>query len=177
MTAARRWGLILGTAAVVIGVDQWSKAWALDSLGPERMIDVIGPLRFNLQFNTGMAFSAGSGSGGIIGVVALVVVVVLLIIGSRLTSRWQIALVGIIVGGAIGNVIDRITRVGEVNPYTGEVAEGFMSGAVVDFIDVQFWPVWNVADMAVVVGGIVLAVLSAFAPIHHDDDPDGPAGD
>jgi signal peptidase II len=47
-----------------------------------------------------------------------------------------------------------------------------MSGAVVDFIDVQFWPIWNVADMAVVVGGILLAVLSAFAPAEQPDEPD-----
>lgn len=170
--------LVVGVAVVVIAIDQATKYWALNDLGPARKIDVLGPLRFNLQFNTGMAFSTGSGSGAIIGIVALVVVGVLLFFASKMTSRWQLFLVGAIVGGALGNIIDRLTRVGATNPYTGEVAQGFMSGAVVDFIDVQFWPVWNVADMGVVVGGIALAIFGAFAPVDSDDpDSDDPGSD
>jgi signal peptidase II len=103
-------------------------------------------------------------------VIALLIVVVLAVVARKVESKVQLVLIGIIMGGALGNIIDRLTRVGEVNPFTGEVATGFMSGAVVDFIDVQFWPIWNVADMAVVVGGIVLAVLSAFAPAEEQDD-------
>lgn len=181
MTSGRRWGLVIGALVAVLAIDQWSKRWALERLSPDvvggtgDIIEVIGPLQFNLAFNTGASFSMGSGSGGLIGLIAIVIVVVLAFMARKVDSRVQLVLIGVIMGGALGNIIDRATRVGEVNPFTGEVATGFLSGAVVDFIDVQFWPIWNVADMAVVCGGIALAVLSAFAP-GPDDDP-GPEDD
>jgi signal peptidase II len=162
VTPARRWALVLGALVVVLVIDQWSKRWALGRLapemvgGPREVIEVIGPLQFNLAFNTGASFSMGSGSGALIGVIATVIVVVLALMARKV--------IGLIMGGALGNIVDRVTRAGATNPITGEVSSGFMSGAVVDFIDVQFWPIWNVADMAVVVGGISLAVLSVFAP-------------
>lgn len=170
LTPARRWTLVFGALVVVLGIDQWSKRWALDRLapemigGPREVVEVIGPLQFNLAFNTGASFSMGSGSGALIGVIATVIVVVLGLMARKVTSRAQLVLIGLIMGGALGNIVDRVTRAGATNPITGEVSSGFMSGAVVDFIDVQFWPIWNVADMAVVVGGILLAVLSVFAP-------------
>lgn len=153
-----------GVALVVIVADQLSKSWALEELSSGRVIDLVWTLRFNLAFNTGMAFSQGSGSGAIIGVVVSVIVVVLIVVATRVQSKVQLVLLGVIIGGALGNLIDRITRVGEVNPFTGVAAEGFMSGAVVDFIDVQWWPIFNIADAAVVVGGIALAIVSARAP-------------
>jgi signal peptidase II len=162
--------MVVGSLVVVLAIDQLTKRWALERLapavlgGPREIIEVIGPLQFNLAFNTGASFSLGSDSGAIIGIIAIAIVVVLAFVARKVDSKVQLVLIGIIMGGALGNIIDRLTRVGEVDPFTGAVSSGFMSGAVVDFIDVQFWPIWNVADMAVVVGGIVLAVLSAFAP-------------
>lgn len=178
LSAAARWGMVGGALVAVLALDQATKRWALERLapavvgGPREIIEVIGPLQFNLAFNTGASFSLGSDSGALIGVVALVIVVVLALVARKVDSKVQLVLIGIVMGGALGNIVDRLTRVGEVDPFTGQVASGFMSGAVVDFIDVQFWPIWNVADMAVVVGGIVLAVLSAFAPAEHPDEPD-----
>lgn len=176
LTPARRWVLVVGALVTVLVIDQWSKRWALDRLapemigGPREVVEVIGPLQFNLAFNTGASFSMGSGSGALIGVIATVIVVVLGLMARKVNSRAQLVLIGLIMGGALGNIVDRVTRAGATNPITGEVSSGFMSGAVVDFIDVQFWPIWNVADMAVVVGGILLAVLSVFAPpFGHDD--------
>jgi signal peptidase II len=188
VSAAARWGMVLGALVVVLAIDQLTKRWALERLapviigGPREIIEVLGPLRFNLAFNTGASFSMGSDSGAIIGLVAIGIVVVLALVARKVESKVQLVLIGIIMGGALGNIIDRLTRVGEIDPFTGEVSSGFMSGAVIDFIDVQFWPIWNVADMAVVVGGIALAVLSAFAPEDAEPgDPDvvegaGPAG-
>lgn len=178
LSAAARWGMVGGALVAVLALDQATKRWALERLapavvgGPREIIEVIGPLQFNLAFNTGASFSLGSDSGALIGVVALVIVVVLALVARKVDSKVQLVLIGIVMGGALGNIVDRLTRVGEVDPFTGQVASGFMSGAVVDFIDVQFWPIWNVADMAVVVGGILLAVLSAFAPAEQPDEPD-----
>lgn len=176
--AAARWGMVFGALVTVLAIDQATKRWALERLapavvgGPREIIEVLGPLQFNLAFNTGASFSLGSDSGALIGVVALAIVVVLALVARKVDSKVQLVLIGIVMGGALGNIVDRLTRVGAVDPFTGEVATGFMSGAVVDFIDVQFWPIWNVADMAVVVGGILLAVLSAFAPAEQPDEPD-----
>jgi signal peptidase II len=176
--AGARWGMVGGALLAVLAIDQASKRWALERLapavvgGPREIIEVLGPLQFNLAFNTGASFSLGSDSGAVIGVVALAIVVVLALVARKVDSKLQLILIGVVMGGALGNIVDRLTRVGEVDPFTGNVASGFMSGAVVDFIDVQFWPIWNVADMAVVVGGILLAILSAFAPVEQSDDAD-----
>jgi signal peptidase II len=139
-------------AAIVVVVDQLSKQWALSTLDDGRTIDIVGSLRFNLAFNKGMAFSQGTGFGPVIGVVALLVVVGLLVSIGRSTSRVYPLAVGLIIGGAVGNVLDRLFR----DP-------GWLRGGVVDFIDLQWWPIFNVADIAVTVGGALLLVSTLFA--------------
>jgi len=161
-----RWGLVGGAVVVVLLADQLSKAWALDALDGGRVIEVVWTLQFNLAFNTGMAFSQGAGGGQIIGVVATLITVVLAYFASRVQSRVQLVLIGAVIGGALGNVVDRLTRVGEVGSAEGG---GFMSGGVVDFIDVQWWPIFNIADASVVVGGILLALLVARTPEEADE--------
>lgn len=142
----------LAVAAVVLAVDQLTKHWALNALADDTIIDVVGSLRFNLAFNKGMAFSQGSGLGPIIGVVALVVVVVLLVSLGQSTSRLYPPAVGLIVGGALGNVVDRLFR-----------GDAWLRGGVVDFIDVQWWPIFNIADVGVTVGGAALLLSTLFA--------------
>jgi signal peptidase II len=143
-------GSVLIAIAVVI-TDQFTKQWALVALddGP---IDVVWTLRFNLVFNRGMAFSQGEGLGPIIGVVALGVVVALLVSLRRGTGTLGAVGVGLVVGGALGNVIDRLFR-----------SPGWLRGAVVDFIDFQWFPVFNVADMAINVGAGLLILGSIMA--------------
>ena len=139
-------------AIIVVVVDQLTKSWAVSNLD-DHDVHVVWTLRFHLSFNSGMAFSQGRGFGPLIGVIALVIVVVLLVSlrtgGSRLTA----VAVGLVVGGAAGNIIDRLFRSGS----------GVLGGAVVDFIDLQWWPVFNVADACVVVGGVLLLVSSLFS--------------
>jgi signal peptidase II len=157
-TAFRRWATIGGTALLLLVADQLSKRWAFGALcevpsGHQCLehaapIELVWTLQLNLAFNTGMAFSRGAGAGPIIGSIAVLIVVVLLFVSRRVTSRLQLVLVGVVAGGALGNVVDRLTR----------AEDGIMSGAVVDFIDVQWWPIFNIADAAVVVGGIALAL-------------------
>jgi signal peptidase II len=142
------WLTVVVAAAVVV-VDQLTKRWALHALA-HRDIDLVWTLRLNLTFNSGMAFGRGKGLGPVIGVLALVVIVAMLVSLRRSGSRLAAVGVGLVIGGALGNVLDRLFR--------GD--GGFLQGAVVDFIDVQWWPVWNVADMGVVIGGILLVVVS-----------------
>jgi signal peptidase II len=150
--SARSFGGPLAIAAVVVLIDQLTKQWALSALddGP---IDVVWTLRFNLAFNKGMAFSQGTGLGPIIGVVALVVIVVLLVSVGRSSSPVYPLAVGLIVGGAAGNLVDRLFR----DP-------GWFKGAVVDFIDLQWWPIFNVADIGIVIGGGILLLLTLRGP-------------
>ena len=151
----RRLGLVATIAAVVLVVDQLTKNWAVSSLPGRPPVEVIGSLRFNLAYNTGAAFSfgAGKGLGPWIGLVAMVVVLGLAL---GMTSRFAVGAVaaGLVAGGALGNLADRAFR--------GDT--GLLSGAVIDFIDLQWWPVFNVADAGVVVGALLLVVAGLRAP-------------
>ena len=150
----RKLRLVASVALTVLVADQLTKHWALDALaaGP---VDVIGSLRFNLLFNTGTAFSMGSGKGlgPWISVLAIGVVVGLSL---GFTSRFRLgaAAAGLIAGGAVGNLADRAFR--------GD--DGFLGGAVIDFVDLQWWPVFNVADAAICVGAALLVLASMRAP-------------
>jgi signal peptidase II len=138
-------------AIAVVVVDQLTKWWAVEQLS-DRNIDIVWTLRFNLSYNTGMAFSRGQDWGPIIGVVALGVVVALLLSMRRQQSRLTDIAVGLIVGGAVGNVIDRLFR-----------SPRWLRGGVVDFVDFQWFPIFHVADMAITIGGGLLVVSSYLA--------------
>jgi signal peptidase II len=151
--ARKRIGLVLAVAAAVIVVDQLTKWWAVETLST-RTIDVVWKLRLILVENRGTAFSLTQSGGPLITLLALVVVGGLLWYSRGVRSRLGLVALGLIAGGAVGNLIDRAFR--------GDV--GFMQGAVIDFIDVQFWPVWNVADMGVSIGAVLLVIVLAFSP-------------
>lgn len=138
----------------MVVLDQMTKHWALSALG-DGPIDVVGSLRLHLVFNDGAAFSLGGGGGwtSLIAVFGLVVVAVILRLGWQAERRgWALGL-GIILGGAVGNLVDRALRAGD----------GVLGGRVVDFIDLQWWPVFNVADSALWVGIGVLLLASRDA--------------
>jgi signal peptidase II len=149
--------LALPVAALVVLLDQLTKHWALNALdtGPK---DVVWTLRFNLAFNSGMAFSRGKGLGPVIGALALVVVVgaVIALARSRGIQRSWALPIGMIVGGAAGNLTDRLFR-----------GDGWLRGSVVDFIDFQWWPIFNVADIGVTVGGAWLLLVTARTTPDH----------
>ena len=140
------WAWCSSTAAIVVVVDQLTKAWAVNRLSAGRIIDVVGSLRFNLAFNQGAAFSVGDGwnLGPWIAVLALVVVSILVFTGPTARGRFGAIAIGLVAGGALGNLLDRAFRSGS----------GFMGGRVIDWIDVQWWPVFNVADSAVCIGAV-----------------------
>ncbi len=166
MTAAAGRLSLAGAAAVAalsIAVDQATKSWALDALAGRDPIHVIGSLQLALGFNSGVAFSLGEGSGVTVVPLALVVIGVVVYVARRLPGRLAATAVGLVVGGAIGNVIDRLLRDHD--------------GAVVDFIDLQWWPVFNVADACIVVGGALLALCSLRRPPEAVAAGDGPSPD
>ena len=149
-----------------LALDQLTKSWAESSL-QDRSIDVVWTLRFHLTVNYGASFSLGAGFGAWIGVLALVVVGVLVWRGGSVRSRLGAVALGMIVGGALGNVIDRAFR--------GD--SGFLGGGVVDFIDLQWWPIFNVADIGVVCGAILLVISTLRAPTDQHLDRNAEGGD
>jgi signal peptidase II len=139
--------LLVVTALTVVLLDQVTKHWALSALD-DGDAHVVGSLRFHLEFNTGSAFSVGSGRGGLIGLLAIGMVLAMLWLARDVRGRVQALALGLVLGGALSNLSDRLFRDGS----------GFLGGAVVDFVDLRWWPVFNLADSAIVVGAILLAL-------------------
>ncbi|MDP9070562.1 MAG: signal peptidase II [Actinomycetota bacterium] len=142
----RRKALVAATTAAVVTLDQLTKAWALRALadGP---VHLIWTLRLDLSFNSGAAFGLGRGLAPLLVAVGVVLVAVLLAVGGRaVTSSAGGVALGLVLGGAVGNLADRVLR-----------AHG---GAVVDFIDFQWWPAFNVADAAISCGALLLIVTT-----------------
>jgi signal peptidase II len=168
MPAVRAWRTPVAIAVAVVIVDQLTKHWAVSSLGTDREIDLVWTLRLNLAFNNGMAFGQGQGFGPIIGVIATVVIVFLLVSLRNEASGISTVGMGLLIGGAAGNLIDRLAR----------SDDGFLRGAVVDFIDFQWFPIFNVADIAVNVGAALLILGSVLnARSQRRDEADGRAPD
>ena len=134
------------SAGALLTVDQLTKWWALETLEGGRIIDIVWTLRLRLVFNTGAAFNSFEGLGPVLGIAAAVIAAALLLNRRLVRDRASAIAAGSIAGGALGNLTDRIFR----------SDDGFLGGAVVDFVDVQWWPVWNVADMGVVLGASAL---------------------
>ncbi|MFM8266280.1 MAG: signal peptidase II [Acidimicrobiia bacterium] len=159
MTAAvvRRPWLVI--AAIVIA-DQLTKHWALNRLSGGRTIDLVGSLRFNLAFNKGMAFSQATGAGPVIGALGLVIVIVV-VSWMRRSARGAAAVAArLIVGGAIGNLVDRLFR-----------GDAWLRGAVVDFVDLQWFPVFNLADSAITIGAATMVIAALLQPNEHRAEP------
>ena len=144
--ATRRLWLLVATIVVA---DQLSKHWALNRLSGNRTIDVVGSLRFNLAYNKGMAFSQATGAGPIIGALGFVVIIGIVLWLRRSAQGLAAIAAGMIVGGAIGNLVDRLLR-----------GDAWLRGAVVDFVDLQWFPIFNVADSAISVGAMLMIIAS-----------------
>jgi signal peptidase II len=154
--------MLLALASVVLVVDLLTKLVVVATIGPGEDIRLLGGALYltNLR-NTGAAFSFAEGFTVLFTLVAVAVAVVIVRTARRLFSAgWAVAL-GLVLGGALGNLVDRVFR----DP-------GFLRGGVVDFLSVfgpdgRVWPVFNVADSAIVCGG-VLGVLLALRGIEFD---------
>jgi signal peptidase II len=145
----------------VVALDQVTKTWAVNRLRDGRTIHVVWTLQFDLVLNQGVAFGLGKGNTGIIALIGVVVLILLATLGrAGITNRLQAVAVGLVLGGAAGNMIDRLFR--------------HHHGAVIDFIDLQWWPVFNVADSAITCGAVLLVVSGLLHSGHHRHDrPDG----
>ena len=142
-------------AGVVVAVDQTTKSWALHNV-PMTGRHLLGPVWLTLTYNSGAAFSLGTGITPVLEVIAAVMVAVLFAFSGRASRQAPIAVIvgiGLLLGGAVSNLGDRLFRHLPGHP-----------GAVIDFIDIarighrDWWPVFNVADAAITVGAVILVI-------------------
>ena len=142
---------MLGVAAAVFIADVISKIIVVAALKPDQPVWLIsGLLDLNLTRNSGAAFSFGTGQTVAFTAIAIGVIIFILRTSRRLYSLpWAVTL-GLLLGGAAGNLTDRLLR-----------APGVFRGDVVDWIQLPHWPVFNVADSCIVCGGFLAVVLAA----------------
>ncbi|MET0304646.1 MAG: signal peptidase II [Solirubrobacterales bacterium] len=139
---SRAWGLAGALCALVVALDQAAKAVIEANLVPGEKVDVLGPIGLTLAHNDGVAFGLASGGGlalVALTITALIFVGVLFARNPTRPGMW--VAIGLLAGGALGNLVDRV-RAGEVT----------------DYLDVLSWPPFNLADVAITLGVIVLAL-------------------
>ena len=135
----------MGTAVLVLILDRVTKTWAGNTL-PGHPVDVIrGVLTLRYETNSGGAFSLGQNAPWLFASASLAVSLVIVVTAFRHTRIVTAVALGLILGGALGNLIDRLVR-----------GDGLVGGRVVDFIDLHWWPVFNLPDSAIVVGALML---------------------
>lgn len=145
---ARRYALLLSIAAIVVGLDQVTKQVALEALadGPVHLIH--GVLSLRLTYNSGGAFGLLQGVPGVFLAATLAIVSVILLWTRKVEQRSWVVALGLVVGGGLGNVADRVFR--------------DLGGRVVDFVDLHVWPVFNVADAAIVAGVVLMLIVTSL---------------
>ncbi len=146
MSQLRVWGVPAAVAALVLLLDQLAKLWVVETLGPApltRFIPIIGEsVRIAYSHNTGVAFSLFTGHPELLTVAALLIIAgAIYFYATQLPNQRALVqlIMGLIMGGAFGNLVDRIRL-----------------GYVVDFIQVGWFPIFNLADSAITVGAALL---------------------
>lgn len=138
---------MLALAAVVYLADRLTKMWALNSLVPGVRRPWLGEvLQLHLIFNPGAAFSFGTSATWVFTLIQAGVSIAIIVLAARLRTWPWVMGAGLALGGASGNLTDRLTR-----------EPGFGVGHVVDFLELPRWPIFNIADAAIVTAAAVVA--------------------
>lgn len=156
-TRAGGWARMLATLAVVLALDQLTKQVAISAVDRGDSVNVFLGLDITNTRNTGIAFGALQGRGAIVavlGAAALTALIAYFAFNARRAWLWLPA--GMLLGGALGNLVDRIRE-----------------GAVIDFIDPVAWPAFNLADACIVVGVAALLYVAEVRPGERRVEPDG----
>ena len=150
---------LLLTAAVVVIVDQLTKSWVVARLSGGEEIDLLGGLvTLRLALNPGGAFGFGRRFPEFFLAATIVVILILVVWVGRTREAAMAIPLGLVLGGGLGNLIDRVFR--------------DFDGRVVDFVDLGWWPVFNVADSCIVVGVILVMILGSRSDEPDDDQPE-----
>jgi signal peptidase II len=163
----RRVGVLVAVAAAALALDAITKVLVVALLPDRPPIELLGGLlTLRVLRNSGAAFNIGNSMTLVFTVIAIGVVVAILRYARRLRSLpWAVTL-GLLLGGALGNLADRMLR-----------SPGPLRGHVVDWIELPHWPVFNLADSAIVCGGALAVLLASRGlqvdgTVHRDDSPE-----
>jgi signal peptidase II len=137
-------------AALTWGLDLASKIWAVNNLSARNPVEIIGSFfQLTLVRNPGAAFSFATGATILFTCVAAAAVIAIIFYSRKLTSQGWATTLGLLLGGVLGNLTDRLFR-----------SPGFLKGEVIDWLELTHWPVFNLADSAIVVAAFLAIVLS-----------------
>ena len=147
----RRWRTLFSVAWAVWVLDLATKIWAVNNLSYKSNIKIIGEF-FQLTFvrNSGAAFSFAAGATIFLSIFGLIVMSAILYYSPQITSRGWAVVLGLVLGGILGNLVDRIFR-----------EPGLLRGHVIDWMQLPNWPVFNIADTAIVTAAVISMVLTA----------------
>lgn len=158
-TPKKAWRLLYLLALFVWVIDFTTKAWAVSQLLDGGPVKVFGTfLQLNLTRNSGAAFGFAAGSTIFLSLLAAIVSVVINYYAPKIDSNGWAVTLGLLLGGTLGNLTDRLFR-----------EPGFLKGHVIDWIELPHWPIFNVADSAIVIASVIAATLSMrnIAPINN----------
>ena len=137
-------------AALTWGLDLASKIWAVNNLSARNPVEILGSFfQLTLVRNPGAAFSLATGATIVFTCIAVAAVIAILYYSSKITSLGWANALGLLLGGVLGNLTDRLVR-----------SPGFLKGEVIDWLELTHWPVFNLADSAIVVAAFLAIVLS-----------------
>ena len=144
------WRTLYGVAWFVWVLDLATKLWAVSTLSDRSNIKVIGDfLQLTLVRNPGAAFSVAEGATVFLTLFGFLVMAVIFYYSTRITSKGWSVVLGLAMGGILGNLVDRIFR-----------EPGVFRGHVIDWLQIPNWPVFNIADTAIVVAAAISMILS-----------------
>ena len=149
--AVQRWRTLLSVAWFIWILDLATKAWAVNQLANREPIKVIGNF-FQLTFvrNSGAAFSFATGATLFLSLFGIAALGGILYFAPHITSKGWSVVLGLVMGGILGNLMDRIFR-----------EPGFLRGHVIDWMQLPHWPIFNIADSAIVCAAVLSVFLSA----------------
>jgi signal peptidase II len=153
---------LYGAAGAAYAVDRLSKVWVEHTLAGRAPLELIpGVLTLNYTTNSGGAFGLGRSASWIFATATIVVAAIIVGVSFRLARAPVAVALGLILGGALGNLTDRAIH-----------GPG-LSGSVTDFIDFQIWPIFNLADSAIVAGAALLAIATSRSEERREDRETG----
>ncbi len=144
----RQLSLVVGAAVLL--ADQLVKWWVVRTLPGDPIVLIEGFLQLRYVTNFGAAFSLLDGFGSIVALAAIAAAVFIFLVARRVERTGEAVALGLVMGGALGNLTDRIFR-----------GDGLLDGGVVDFVDFSFFPAFNIADASITIGA-ALALWFAF---------------
>jgi signal peptidase II len=147
----RTWRTLFSVAWTIWILDLATKIWAVNNLSFKSNIKVIGEFfQLTLVRNPGAAFSFATGATVFLSLFSLIVMIAILYYSPKITSRGWAVVLGLVLGGILGNLVDRIFR-----------EPGVLRGHVIDWLQIPNFPVFNIADSAIVVAALISMVLTA----------------